>query len=138
MRIRKTIERVCEWPECGKVFPAKVDEVKRGWGRFCCKACASKQTRVNDPEAQSRSKLREAARKIYIERHGEPICACGKPADVHHKDGNPKNNADENHLPLCRACHTGLHNAMNPRRKKGVRYPNDKPGPYPRQTPLAA
>lgn len=27
MRIRKTIERVCEWPECGKVFPAKVDEV---------------------------------------------------------------------------------------------------------------
>lgn len=34
-----TIKRSCEWIGCGKTFYAKTADVKRGWGRFCCKRC---------------------------------------------------------------------------------------------------
>lgn len=123
--MRATVERMCEWRECGRTFTAQLAEVKRGWAHFCSQACSSANKRDLRP-AQSNHRLNGIARNIYIERHGEPICMkCGNPADVHHKDGNRKNNADENHEPLCRACHTAHHNRLTPRRKKGVSFPGD-------------
>lgn len=70
--------------------------------------------------AEHNHRLNAIAREIYIRRHGEPACReCRKaPADVHHKDGNRRNNRDDNHLPLCRSCHTALENKLHPRRKK--------------------
>jgi len=35
---------------------------------------------------------------------------CGKRmVFIHHKDGNSKNNSEENLLPLCSSCHTNAH-----------------------------
>jgi hypothetical protein len=38
-------------------------------------------------------------------------------ADIHHRDGNPLNNDDENHEPLCRSHHMQIENQL--RRKRG-------------------
>ena len=39
-----------------------------------------------------------------------PCRACGaSPSDVHHIDGNRKNNVEENLVPLCKPCHSLLH-----------------------------
>ncbi|MDR2775766.1 MAG: hypothetical protein LBC19_13705 [Tannerella sp.] len=34
-----TVERKCDW--CGNIYPAKTADLKRGWGRCCCKSCAA-------------------------------------------------------------------------------------------------
>ena len=33
------VQRKCENKKCGKVFPARSADVKRGWARFCSKSC---------------------------------------------------------------------------------------------------
>lgn len=40
-----------------------------------------------------------------------PCAACGKfpGSQIHHKDGNPKNEAAYNMVPLCKVCHQGYH-----------------------------
>ena len=35
----KKVERKCQNKRCGIVFLARVADVSRGWGRFCCKSC---------------------------------------------------------------------------------------------------
>lgn len=54
------------------------------------------------------------ARQLWIERHGsDPVCVkCGRSADIHHIDGNKRNNAESNHMPLCRSHHISLENRL--------------------------
>jgi hypothetical protein len=62
----------------------------------------------------SKSRARSVARKVWIERHGNPVCkeCSASPADVHHVDGNYYNNEDSNHKPLCRKCHIAYENSI--------------------------
>ena len=49
----------------------------------------------------------------------EPLCArCGRAAEVvHHRDEDSRNNAENNLMSLCRACHERLHGRLrDPRR----------------------
>lgn len=117
--MRKTVPRSCEYSECGKTFNAPEYELKRGGGRYCSNSCSVKYINSLKPAPESNHRLNAIAREIYIERHGNPICSkCGEPnADVHHKDGNRKNNVDENHDPLCRSCHISHENRINPKRR---------------------
>lgn len=38
---RRLITRICELPECGKEFQTFKSEVRRGYGRFCSRACGT-------------------------------------------------------------------------------------------------
>ena len=33
------VDRKCQNKKCGMPFKARSADVKRGWGRFCCKSC---------------------------------------------------------------------------------------------------
>ena len=35
----KKVDVVCKNKRCKKVFQAREADVKRGWGKFCCKSC---------------------------------------------------------------------------------------------------
>jgi hypothetical protein len=109
-----TIPRFCK--KCGTLFQADWREVNRGNGHFCSLSCAANWGK----NSQSVKACRARARRLYKERHGHwPLCrVCGIKADIHHKDGNPPNNEDKNHDPLCRSHHVSLENTLFPRRKK--------------------
>lgn len=101
--------------KCATAFQAWPSDIAHGGGKFCSPGCSQTSQRGG----VSRSATRKEARRVWIERHeSEPICWCGKRADVHHKDGNPLNNADNNHEPLCRSHHVSLENHLHPRRTK--------------------
>lgn len=118
---RAMVECICQY--CGTVFDKpEYDVVRRGWGRFCslsCTASGTNPTKKRKGEQLSRSSARRVARALWIQRHGcDPVCRCGKPADVHHKDGDMHNNDEANHEPLCRSHHVSLENRLKPRRVK--------------------
>src|SRR4051812_16342590 len=103
---RRKIERICK---CGTLFVTSEQAIERGWGRYCSHVCTGKF--ANKRVGHSSSATRERARKIWRARQGsDPACWCGKPADVHHRDGNPENNAEDNQEPLCRSHHVSLEN----------------------------
>ena len=55
-------------------------------------------------------------RRITLSRF--PLCVCNRPAsEVHHKDGNPKNNAPDNLQSLCKPCHSAITDRMQGRNK---------------------
>lgn len=115
--MRSVVEIKCVF--CGKDTKVHPWDIKRGWGKFCSIECLGKhKTLMHPPESKHR--LNSIARAIYIDRNGEPVCQkCGKlPADIHHIDGNRKNNSEENHQPLCRSCHVAHHNHLNPKRTR--------------------
>ena len=64
------------------------------------------------PPAKSIKRLNQIAREEYQKIFGEPFCMmCGNPkADVHHRDGDRRNNDPSNMQPLCRSCHVTHHN----------------------------
>ena len=99
---------------------ARSVDVVKGKGLCCSVSHGVRKLMASKPPSTSASTLSYRARKIYVEKHGEPVCRiCEKvPADVHHKDGNRMNNADENHDPLCRSCHVALENHLFPKRWK--------------------
>lgn len=116
-----TTLRQCE--KCGKEFAAENKEINRGLGRFCSRSCGAN---VGRPAGKSESALRQRARNIWIGRHrgALPICViCYRKADVHHKDGNPENNAEDNHEPLCRSHHVIHENRIQPKRARRTSSP---------------
>lgn len=55
---------------------------------------------------------RSRARKLFIKMGNYGICESCKEqrkVDIHHKDGNVKNNAIDNLKQLCRSCHRKIH-----------------------------
>lgn len=115
---------------CGMEFERPTKEVTRslklGRPQFCTQSHATMYFESLRPEGLSTTSTRRRARKIWIERNDkEPVCHCGKPADVHHKDGNPTNNDPSNHDTLCRSHHISLENSLFPKRKKYALYEVD-------------
>jgi hypothetical protein len=114
----RDLERNCDY--CGKKYRARSTDVNNGKGLCCTISCGVRKKNLEKTLSTSVKSAYRRARKIYIKRHGTPACRiCKKvPADVHHKDGNISNNADENHDPLCRNCHVALENHLFPKRWK--------------------
>ncbi len=54
----------------------------------------------------------QRVRQLKLRR--DPLCAiCARVAEVvHHRDGNPRNNASGNLMSLCRECHERLHGRL--------------------------
>ncbi len=99
---------------CGGEFRVRGSELRRGGGRgqYCSRSCR--------PSGASMTATRRRARDMWISRHhgAHPICRlCARKADIHHKDGDPLNNAPGNHDELCRSHHTAHENSAFPRRR---------------------
>lgn len=52
---------------------------------------------------------RTHARELISRSIGCELCGCAGQTHVHHRDGNPQNNATENLQRLCPACHRKVH-----------------------------
>ena len=76
--------------------------------KFCNKACCNSFSgRPHKPDAKWMTAHYHARRMVPR----GPCAICGKPnaTDVHHRDGNFRNNAPENLIRLCRSCHIKTH-----------------------------
>ena len=111
----------CGW--CGKEFDICGSEynkqVRNGRTLFFCNLShAAHYNNSRRSEGNSKSVMCQRARDIWFKIYGsEPLCEfCGKPADVHHEDGNRDNNSKENLRALCRSHHVTLENF-----RRGVR-----------------
>lgn len=123
-----TVRIICDW--CGKEFDKRKAEYDRQVRNdktlfFCCQSHSSYYHSSCRPLGTSPSALCRQARNVWIKIHSsEPLCEiCGDVADVHHKDGDRRNNSLENLRTLCRSHHISLENKRNPKRKKGERGP---------------
>lgn len=98
--------RPCRHPGC----PALVETP----ARYC-------QAHVGEEDAQDRDRRGGSAERGYtyqwrkirlIKLRQNPICEttnCGHAAnEVHHQDGNPRNNTPENLKALCKPCHSAI------------------------------
>lgn len=102
-------EKIC--PVCGKHFKRnrfgkRLEDYTRFQQRIYCSKSCSANRRKNDPNRE-RSSFHYLARK-----HLRTCCAiCGsiENLDVHHLDGNIKNNSTDNLETLCHHCHMKLH-----------------------------
>ena len=100
-----TITRPCGYPGC----PELVSHRER-----CCPEHQHRTRRYDQERGTSSergygSRWRAIRRQVLID---EPLCRdCMEKGrvmaanEVHHKDGNPRNNARENLCPLCKPCH---------------------------------
>lgn len=106
---------------CKKEFNTWKCRKKRGAGRFCSKDCLKKYHLTEDyKQTASMSRMGELnpmwkgeeakktsgnqrARNLY----GKGLCViCDKGGEIHHKDGNPKNNSPRNIVFLCKFHHS--------------------------------
>lgn len=72
--------------------------------RFCDRACMA--------AAMTQTEVTKGAYLWRARKHRKPSCeSCGTTASlqVHHRDGNWKNNNPQNLRTLCASCHTKLH-----------------------------
>lgn len=106
--------------QCGKQFSRKSSA--RGRSRsgfyFCSRTCKDQAQQIGGikeimPTHYGTGDRNEQYRKLFhpdelvCARCGYHEFACG--IDIHHLDGNHKNNAKTNLLPLCSPCHRALH-----------------------------
>lgn len=115
-RQKPTPEKHCE--QCGRRLERKRFDSGRledlgvfSRRKFCGQSCMAKafkgRTRVEkpkDPARVGRYRARAATDPTECEK-----CGATKTLDVHHRDGDPTNNAPENLAVLCRSCHTKTH-----------------------------
>ena len=102
--------RPCSWPGCPLLTTDKsclCPEHKKAAGK------AYERTRETAVARGYTTRWRDL-RKMVLSRN--PMCLCddckgdNKPATmVHHIDGNPLNNGDDNLMPMHMACHNKLH-----------------------------
>lgn len=81
--------------------------------KYCDRLCMRKAFTKKVSDSQSYRCAHQTAKKIVMLNGGINYCIkCGatKSLDVHHKDGNWRNNNLENLVVLCRSCHMKDHN----------------------------
>lgn len=106
----KTAEKVAETAEktcntCGAAYTKnpKITHAQHARSRYCSKACFDGRGKVH------RQAYHEEARKLVdLTRCG--VCGLERERlEVHHVDGNPKNNDRGNLLVVCHRYHMQLH-----------------------------
>ena len=120
--IKPTPEHYCAY--CGKKMERKIlpngeKECIQSFlhRKYCDRECMRKAFVKKDATKQKWGEAHGSARKIaYLIEGREKFCEiCGttKSIDIHHKDGNPYNNAPDNLVSVCRSCHMKLHRAKS-------------------------
>lgn len=94
----------CRYPGCPALCP----------GRYCPEHAREYERARGSSRARGYTREWEKVRRMYLRRH--PICMAGDNGDgppcdapateVHHLDGNTRNNSFDNLQALCKACHT--------------------------------
>ena len=107
--------------QCGGIFKQKPSQKKGSKSGlfFCSRYCKDSAQRLGGikeimpPHYGTARKTHSSYRKFFGEddlfchRCGYNEFSCG--VDIHHKDGNRRNNREENLIPLCACCHRSLH-----------------------------
>jgi hypothetical protein len=93
------VEKTC--PSCGKKFVTKSGHKKEK--STCSHSCGNKHFR--------KSKKLSSYRSLCFAYHGKKcaICSESKIVEVHHYDGDNKNNSPENLIPVCPTHHQYIH-----------------------------
>ena len=117
----KTADRYCEY--CGKKlyrkkFSNKYEDfsifMKR---KYCDRECMRRAFLAEANKEQTYSNAHTTARninKLLLNKTECEICGSTQNLDIHHKDWDWNNNAEDNLMCLCRSCHMKQH------RKNGV------------------
>lgn len=132
-RVRKTVERTCQ--QCQRTFPALLDNVKKGWGKFCSKPCwhawrgvqpgkvtplRNRRLRPDDPRPTSTPRryvtrdgyavLRwKVGPREYVEALEHREVVGGAAEHVHHRNGDKLDNRPENLEPISASAHAQKH-----------------------------
>lgn len=81
--------------------------------KYCGRECMKRAFVKKDATNQNWEDSHHSARMIaYMIEEREKVCEiCGSKqnVDVHHKDGNYRNNTSKNLVLVCRSCHNKLH-----------------------------
>lgn len=115
---RKKEQVVCS--QCGVKFyktPSKMRGSKSGLF-FCSKKCKGKAQRIGGIKEIMPPHYGTSTRNYRELYEGDFICrrcgyeefSCG--VEIHHIDGDRKNNSPENFMPLCACCHRALHQKL--------------------------
>lgn len=108
----KYVEKYCQY--CGKQLERKryngvlEDFTAFKKRKYCSRECMRKAFLKTGENNQTWSNAHTTARKINkLILHKDKCEQCGstKNLDIHHKDGNWKNNNLDNLICLCRSCH---------------------------------
>lgn len=100
--------------ECGQDFTpnAFVGQRQKYCSRRCASRVASRTHLANLPPGGKNRTIPREIRRRLLERAGHRCELCGSVQsryDVHHRDWNYRNNADDaNLIVLCRACHKAM------------------------------
>lgn len=81
--------------------------------KYCNRNCMIASMKSNPKIGTSWMTVHYHARNLLPDGCCE-ICGSEKNVDVHHKDGNPKNNDLSNLQRLCRSCHVAAHRTRKP------------------------
>jgi len=104
-KTRKT--HFCE--ACNKEFLVAPSEEKNKRGRFCSKTCYSSFCKKeNSPNYKhGHGWFRNMSRETRSNKC--EICDKIGKTDIHHIDGNERNNTNSNFITVCRSCHMRIH-----------------------------
>lgn len=113
---KPTPEKYCEY--CGaklerKRYGKRIEDYNVFLRRKYCNRDCMRKSYVKKDGGQLYTPAHKSAREImYLIGQREKVCElCGatKSIDVHHKDGDYKNNSLDNLMIVCRSCHMKLH-----------------------------
>lgn len=94
---------------CGKHFIYRGRENTKGFERsvYCSVGCAHFRGKSEDWAALRDGKVKRQYRTVCWSYHEKKCIICKEPnvVEAHHFDGNKKNNAPENFIPLCPTHH---------------------------------
>ena len=107
-------EYVCDLPSCGKIIYRRVWQIKQKdqkSGYFFCSKPHQVKARyeLSDFKSGKQTAYRLEYRNFALHHYGKKCSNCEQSEeallDVHHIDGNRKNNNAENLIVLCVLCH---------------------------------
>ena len=103
---------ICKNEECGKIFTYRYSQ--KG-GLYCSRECHGAKRSVEARIKPDSTYKSGSMRKIFFRRYGTTCEECGvskpeKHLELHHHDGNDRNNLRENVTIICLDCHADTHN----------------------------
>lgn len=114
--VHQTITKEC--PSCGKEFKTKEGDLGK---TTCSYSCSNSYFRsgednpnyknIDEIDDVRSAQYSKKYRQICFKHHQHVCCVCGeyKLLDVHHFDGNKRNNKPENLIPICATHHNYVH-----------------------------
>lgn len=115
IRAKETDPIDCICSSCEKPFQVKYSTIRRKWRsnpkKVICTPCQVESQRIKDTSKASRSNYKHITKRVKEDRGRCDECKLRffPLLDVHHKDGDRKNNSSENLEVLCKNCHACRH-----------------------------